>query len=93
MTGGDASTRVLVSRELIDEIDRLVGQRGRRHFLEEAAAEKLRRVRLLEVAERVAGSLVDVKVPGWETPEASAAWVQALRRADDERLDVRHGLQ
>lgn len=35
--------------------------------------------RLLELAKKVAGSLKDVDIPGWETPESSASWVHDLR--------------
>jgi hypothetical protein len=33
------------------------------------------------------GALADVDIPGWETPEAAAAWVRALR---DEAEAVEH---
>jgi hypothetical protein len=37
--------------------------------------------------EKVAGSLTDVDVPGWETPEAAGAWVAKSRAEDDARLE------
>ena len=73
-------------RETVEAIDRVVGRRGRSRFLTDAAEEKLRRIRLLEAADRVAGSLADVDTPGWNTPEEVDEWVRALRRADDDRL-------
>jgi hypothetical protein len=63
-------------------VDRLVGRRQRSQFFAAAAAEKLARLRLLEAAERAAGSLAAADVPGWETSEAATAWVRASRHAD-----------
>ena len=41
------------------------------------------RRRLIEAAERVAGSLADEDIPGWNTPDEILEWVRALRRASD----------
>jgi hypothetical protein len=51
--------------------------------------EKLRRMRLVSVAHRLAGSLRDVSTPDWESQESAAAWVHDARQADQERLDER----
>ena len=78
---------VVLPPALIAEIDELVGRRKRSQFLAEAAEEKLRRQRLLTALDEVAGSLADVDVPGWETPESTSEWVRNLRReADEARL-------
>jgi hypothetical protein len=78
-------THVVVPRELVSSIDRLVGRRRRSAFFAEAAGEKLARLRLIEAAAQAAGSLADVDIPGWESSEAAAAWVHASRQADDAR--------
>jgi hypothetical protein len=83
----DARTRarrvhVLLPDELIESVDALVGQRRRSQFIAETVAEELRRRRLSAALEQMAGSLADVDIPGWETPEAAAEWVRALRRGD-----------
>jgi hypothetical protein len=39
-------------------------------------------VRLLELFDRVAGSLADVDVPGWESSEAAEKWVERSRAGD-----------
>ena len=44
------------------------------------------RRRLLEAAERVAGSLADEDIPGWNTPDEILGWVRALRRDGDARI-------
>jgi hypothetical protein len=81
MTASSRKQRVHVifPAALIDEIDALVGQRKRSQFIEEAAEEKLRQERLPVALSEMAGSLADVDIPGWETPESAAAWVRALR--------------
>lgn len=79
-------THVLLPRELVEAIDRLVGPRHRSEFLAEAAAKELRHRKLMQAAEAAAGSLEHADIPGWETSEAAAEWVRASRRADEERL-------
>jgi hypothetical protein len=83
-------TQVVIPKDIIQDIDDLVGRRDRNRFLVEAVEEKLRRVRQRVALERVAGSLGDVDVPGWETPEDAASWVNASRQNDDERLTEAH---
>jgi len=79
-------THVVLPRELIEELDELVGPRHRSEFLAEAAEEKLSRLKLARAFEQFAGSLADVDIPGWETSESAAEWVRASRRLGDERL-------
>jgi metal-responsive CopG/Arc/MetJ family transcriptional regulator len=79
-------THVVIPKDVVESIDRTVGRRARSRFLAEAAEEKLARLRRLRAFERVAGSLRDVAIPGWETSESAAEWVSASRREDDERL-------
>ena len=71
---------IVMSAELIAEIDAQVGPRRRSRFIEDAVTEKLRRQRRVEAFDRVVGSLKDVDIPGWETPETAAQWVHDLRR-------------
>jgi hypothetical protein len=81
----NARTHVVLPPELLAEIDRLVGPRRRSQFFVEAVSEKLARLKLSEVAQRVAGSLADADTPLWGTPEAASRWVHTTRLADDER--------
>jgi hypothetical protein len=37
---------------------------------------------LRDLANRLAGSLAEVDIPGWETSEAAEHWVEELRQAD-----------
>jgi hypothetical protein len=80
-------THVVIPKETVRDIDKLVGRRARSKFLAEAAEEKLRRVRQRTALEKVAGSLKDVDIPGWETPEAATAWVSGRRAEDDRQLE------
>jgi hypothetical protein len=70
----------------VKSVDELVGRRRRSRFFTEAVQEKVDRLRLARLAEKMAGSLADVDIPGWETKESAAEWVRASRRLDDESL-------
>lgn len=76
---------IVVPQALLDEVDRMVGKRGRSSFFVEAAQERLRRVKLLESAKSVAGSLKDVKGP-WAGEEGTDAYVRYLREDSEVRL-------
>jgi hypothetical protein len=39
------------------------------------------------LAHRLAGSLAEVDIPGWESSEAAERWVEQLRQADQFPLD------
>ena len=77
-------THVVMASDLVRTVDQLVGKRGRSRFFAQAVEEKLARERLLQAFSKVVGSLEDVDIPGWESAEAAAEWVRALRRADDD---------
>ena len=80
-------THVVIPSELIAEVDKLVGPRRRSQFLADALRDKLRQLRQRAALEKVAGSLKDVDIPGWESPEAASQWVTKSRREDDKRLE------
>lgn len=77
-------THVLLPREIVEEVDKLVGQRRRSQFLAEAAEEKLTRQRRTAALKKTAGVLDPAKYPQWETPEQVSQWVHDRRVADDE---------
>ena len=74
-------THVIAPKELIEEIDRLVGPRRRSEFITDAAAEKLKREKLLRLTREVMKLPPEEDVPGWETSEAVSKWVR------DQRVD------
>jgi Arc/MetJ-type ribon-helix-helix transcriptional regulator len=88
-TGTEARRRVhvVLPQELMDEIDALVGARGRSRFIQETLESEMRRRRRVEAFQRVVGSIADGEIPEWETPESTAAWIDGLRRGWDETSD------
>jgi metal-responsive CopG/Arc/MetJ family transcriptional regulator len=86
MTSQTARAHVVMDKELLDEVDRLVGPRHRSEFIADAVAKKVAQERLRKAAHRAAGVLADVDIPGWETHESAVEWVRALRRENDERM-------
>jgi metal-responsive CopG/Arc/MetJ family transcriptional regulator len=77
-------THVVLPKELVEAIDRLVGQRKRSAFVTEAVAEKLQREQLGRALAETAGSLADTDYPEWETQEKISAWVREMRAFDNE---------
>jgi hypothetical protein len=78
---------VVMPDELVAEIDARVGKRGRSRFVTEAIEDRLRRQRALEAFDEFAGSLADVDIPGWETPESAAQWVRDMRYHPERLVD------
>jgi hypothetical protein len=74
---------VVMPEELVDAVDALVGKRHRSEFITDVVSAELRRQRLREAVAEMDGALADVDIPGWETPEAAAAWVRALREGKE----------
>jgi hypothetical protein len=72
---------VLLPEDLLQEIDTLVGPRGRSSFLVETARQEVRRQKLMQFLEG--------KDPAWknknhpELAEGAAAWVRKLRTESD----------
>jgi hypothetical protein len=87
MSSETVRTHIVVPKDLVASIDELVGRRGRRKSLTEAAKKELARIRLARAAWEAMGSLEDVDIPGWETSESAAEWVRASREVDQARLE------
>ena len=75
-------THLILSEELLAEIDALVGKRRRSRFVEEAARDKLKRERLLKALRETAGILSAEDYPEWATAEGVAVWVRRLRQEE-----------
>ena len=81
---GIQRAHIVLPEELIQEIDSLVGPRGRSAFLVETARAELRRRRLL--------SFFRDEKPAWQSqdhPEIgsnAAAWVKRLRKDNEKRI-------
>jgi metal-responsive CopG/Arc/MetJ family transcriptional regulator len=72
-------TNLLLPKELVDEVDRYAGPRGRSRFVAEALAERLRRERLREAVATTAGALNPDVYPHWRTADDVVAWVRERR--------------
>jgi hypothetical protein len=75
---------IVMPKDLVSSIDRLVGKRARSRFLVEAAEEKLARERRARILLSAAGALADDAVPEWED---SSEWVRHSRERDTARLE------
>lgn len=79
-------THIILSDELVEEIDNLVGKRKRSRFVEEAITEKLRRGAMLNALKETAGVLMAEEYPEWDTSEKVMKWVKKSRQGDVKRL-------
>lgn len=79
-------TNLLLPKDLVDEVDRYAGPRGRSRFVAEALIERLRRERLREAVERTAGAWSSH--PEFQTAEDVVAWVRARRAEETEIGDA-----
>lgn len=77
-----ARTHVVMSDEVLAEIDRRIGARGRSRFLEEAAREKLARLELEEALHATKGIARGKGYEHWRDRSSAAAWVREGREAD-----------
>lgn len=84
-------THIIVSEELIEEIDHIAGKRKRSRFVEEAIREKLAREAQSRALKKSAGILDLTRHPEWDTPEKISAWVHASRQLDEESLKEKLG--
>lgn len=73
-------TNLLLPKELVDEVDRYAGPRGRSRYVADALTDKLRRDRLREAIEATAGSINVADYPQWRTSDDVVAWIRELRR-------------
>ncbi|MBI2022417.1 hypothetical protein HYS97_01015 [Candidatus Daviesbacteria bacterium] len=86
-------THVIIPEEIISSIDKLVGARNRSKFLVEAANKELKRLKLIKAFHKVAGSLKDVDIPGWETSESAARWVHDIRRMNPVKFSKKYPIK
>ena len=80
-------THIVLPSELVEAIDRLVGQRKRSAFVTQAVAEKLERELLRRALAGTAGALANHTHPEWDTPDKISAWVREMRSIDRDATD------
>jgi len=76
---------VVLSEQLVKDIDSLVGSRQRSSFLTQAAERELMRLRQLKALKAVAGSWKDKDHP--ELKDGAVKWVNTLRSQDEQRFN------
>jgi metal-responsive CopG/Arc/MetJ family transcriptional regulator len=73
-------TRINISEELLEEIDRMVGPGGRSRFLEAAARERLDRLAMEEARRGGRGGPEEAEYRPWRDRRSTAPTRQAPRR-------------
>jgi Arc/MetJ-type ribon-helix-helix transcriptional regulator len=77
-------THVVLSDQLLKDIDTLVGSRQRSSFITQAAERELMRLRQVEALKAAAGAWKDKDHP--ELKQGAARWVQKLRQENERRF-------
>lgn len=72
-----ARTNVTLPADLLEEVDRYAGPRGRSRYVAEAVAQRVRRDALGAAIRETAGAMVGH--PGHMTPDEVSRWVEGLR--------------
>ena len=78
-------THIVITQQLVAEIDTLVGKRGRSTFLTQAAEKEVMRLRQLKAVEAAAGSWKDKDHP--ELKGGAAKYIERLRKEDEKRFE------
>jgi hypothetical protein len=76
---------VVLSEDLVREIDKIAGSRGRSAFLSDLAEREIKRQQLLNMFKREEPIWKDEDHP--ELEHGAAAWVRKIRAENDDRLD------
>ena len=84
-------THVVLPRRLVEEIDRLVGQRKRSEFIAGVLEDRLRAQRQLEAVEKSADILDPADYPQFATGEKISAWVHQLRQESEDSWNRKIG--
>jgi metal-responsive CopG/Arc/MetJ family transcriptional regulator len=72
-------TNLLLPKELVEEVDRFAGERGRSRYVAEALRQRLKRDRLREMIDATAGAWSADQYPEFATSELVVDWVRARR--------------
>jgi Arc/MetJ-type ribon-helix-helix transcriptional regulator len=72
-------TNLSLPRELVSQLDEIVGPRNRSAFVEEAIRYRLRREKLRQAIERTAGAWKGKGPAEWDEPDGVVSWVRGLR--------------
>ncbi len=72
-----ARTNLTLPEDLMAEVDKLAGPRGRSRYVAEAVAQRVKRDKLGKAIRETAGIMVGS--PGWMSPDEVVRWVDSLR--------------
>ena len=78
-------THIVISTDLVEEVDRLVGKRKRSQFVGDLITRELMRQRQLAAIDKAAGSWQEEDHP--ELRDGVDAWIRELRTESDRRVD------
>jgi Arc/MetJ-type ribon-helix-helix transcriptional regulator len=78
-------THIVIPEQLAEEIDTLVGKRGRSSLLTEAAWKEVRRLRMLKALEQASGAWKDKDHP--ELQAGASKYVEKIRKEDEKRFE------
>lgn len=73
-------THVMLSKELLEQVDRVAGKRHRSEFIEEAIEDELARTRQAQAFWKIVEEEAWLDVPEWDDPDA---WIRESRRDRD----------
>jgi metal-responsive CopG/Arc/MetJ family transcriptional regulator len=82
-------TNLLLPRDLVEEVDRIAGPRGRSRFFADAARRRLRQESGLRMVRETAGVLRAEDYPHWATSEDVVEWITDRRAEKTEPRDER----
>ncbi|MGM0366258.1 MAG: hypothetical protein ACQEP5_06930 [Actinomycetota bacterium] len=77
-------THIVVSEELIKEVDRLTGKRKRSQFITRAIKKEIQRLSYIKAVRETSGTWEDSDHP--EFSDGSESWVRTLRDKDGKRI-------
>jgi len=77
---------LVLSREILEEVDKITGKRKRSFFIEEATREKLEKERFLKTLEETKGAWSDQSHPDLKTGRDMERYVREKRQSYRKRL-------
>jgi metal-responsive CopG/Arc/MetJ family transcriptional regulator len=78
-------TNVTIPSDLLAEVDKLAGPRGRSAFVADAVAYKVKRERLRRALDQLRGAFVGT--PSYMTPDEAYRWVREQREIGNDEDD------
>jgi len=77
-----ARTNLTIPEELLEEVDKLAGPRGRSQFVADAVLAKVKRERLRKALDAARGAWIGT--PSYMTPDEAYRWIRSMREEDED---------